>query len=188
MFNYELHGLRWVGKPRFTERAKTVGSWALWVGSTRGANPMSLFKAIIFTSLLAFLIVKPVGIEQYLIESSSGQALAGNGIKIDVKIISNPNRTFSIEAPHLTEVDCSGGATDLIFELMGPPGASFPEDASTGIKFVTGTDEFETPNRNNDRRISVVDRCTQIGEFKYDIGVMDPNGQLVILDPLIKNN
>lgn len=140
--------------------------------------------------LIALLFASPIGISSFPGLHSTSAAWAfqtHNQIHIDVRIVSNNNRTFVLEVPPLTVVDCNGGPTDLIFGLIGSPHAKFPADAGTGINVVNGNGEFKTPISAGDRTIVVTDRCTTLGEFKYDVGVVDPNGNLVILDPVIKN-
>jgi hypothetical protein len=142
------------------------------------------------TLIVAVLTTSSSGIAGLLGLSSSGAALAfqaGQPVQIDVKIVSNNNRTFTIDAPALTTVDCSSGPVELMFGLVGSPRARFPASAGTGIKFINGSGEFGTPQSAGERTIVIIDQCTRLEEFKYDIGVVDPNGTLVILDPVIKN-
>jgi len=123
----------------------------------------------------------------FLAASSFATASVAGSMKVDVKIVSNNNRTFAIEVPQMTEVNCSNGAVDIVFGLVGAPNATFAEDASAAIRVVNGGGSFEHPKHDGSRAIIVKDLCTQMGEFKYDVGIIDPNGVFVLLDPVIKN-
>ena len=148
---------------------------------------MSPTRMIIGAVTVAFLVASPSGFERLIGPASSGAALAAGSIDISVKIVSNNNRTFSLNVPSHTEVNCSDGSVDLIFELVGSPGAHFPDDSGRGIKVINGAGTFESPRPSGNRTIIVTDLCTELGEFKYDVGVVDPNGVFVLLDPVIKN-
>lgn len=141
---------------------------------------MSIVRTSIGTLIVSLLASLP------LVHGAFAQDDDG-AIHVEIKIVSNNNRTFILNVPPMTEVNCSGGPVTLAFDLIGSPRARFPEDAGIAIKIIDGTGAFEAPQLAGDRRVVVTDLCTQLGDYKYDVGVIDPNGNLIILDPYIKN-
>lgn len=142
--------------------------------------------AVVATVLLAVL---SIGVSQFGASlSSTAWAAPGGSKSVDVKIVSNNNRTFSIDVAALTVVDCSQGPVELVFQMVGSPRARFPDNAGAGIRVVNGAGVFDNPHHDGTRIIKVLDQCNTLGDFKYDVGIIDPNGVLVVLDPVIKNS
>lgn len=75
---------------------------------------MSIKSSLIST--MTVFVVGLAGIASLAGFDFSGTAFAASDpIRVEVKIISNNNRTFALEVPPLTQVDCSNGAVGLTF-------------------------------------------------------------------------